>query len=109
MANPHPKPPPAHTRWPKGKSGNPKGRPPKLPKLDDLLATVMTEERNGLTAAEAVLRALLVKATKGDVRAAELLLDRSFGKMRLPSDITSGGEPVRVVAPIVWTDEKAAE
>lgn len=84
---------------------NLKGRPPKLPKLDELLATVMAEERNGLTAAEAVLRSLLVKATKGDVRAAEVLLDRAFGKVKQPTDITSGGEPIRVVPPIVWSDE----
>jgi len=100
---------PIHTRFKKGQSGNPKGRPPKLPKLDELLASVMSEERNGLTAAEAVLRALLVKATKGDVRAAEVLLDRSFGKVRQVTDITSGGEPIKVAPPIVWTDEKGAE
>lgn len=100
---------PIHTRFKKGQSGNPKGRPPKLPKLDELLASVMSEERNGLTAAEAVLRALIVKATKGDVRAAEVLLDRSFGKVRQVTDITSGGEPIKVAPPIVWTDEKAAE
>lgn len=100
---------PIHTRFKKGQSGNPKGRPPKLPKLDELLASVMSEERNGLTAAEAVLRALIVKATKGDVRAAEVLLDRSFGKVRQITDITSGGEPIKVAPPIVWTDEKGAE
>lgn len=100
---------PIHTRFKKGQSGNPKGRPPKLPKLDELLASVMSEERNGLTAAEAVLRALIVKATKGDVRAAEVLLDRSFGKVRQVTDITSGGEPIKVAPPIVWTDEKKAE
>lgn len=97
------------TKFKKGQTGNPKGRPPKLPKLDELLASVMSEERNGLTAAEAVLRALIVKATKGDVRAAEVLLDRSFGKVRQVTDITSGGEPIKVAPPIVWTDAKAAE
>lgn len=97
------------TKFKKGQTGNPKGRPPKLPKLDELLASVMSEERNGLTAAEAVLRALLVKATKGDVRAAEVLLDRSFGKVRQVTDITSGGEPIKVAPPIVWTDAKETE
>lgn len=97
--------PPVHSRFKKGQSGNPKGRPPKLPKLDELLAAVMSEERNGLTAAEAVIRSLLVKATKGDVRAAEVLLDRAFGKVKQPTDITSGGEPIRVLPPIAWTDD----
>lgn len=90
------------TKFKKGQTGNPKGRPPKLPKLDELLASVMSEERNGLTAAEAVLRALIVKATKGDVRAAELLLDRTFGKQRQNVDITSAGQPI--TPPIVWSD-----
>lgn len=81
---------------------NLKGRPPKLPKLDELLASVMSEERNGLTAAEAVLKALLVKATKGDVRAAELLLDRTFGKQRTDIDLTTGGQPI--TPPILWSD-----
>jgi hypothetical protein len=36
-----------NTPWPKGQSGNPKGRPPKLPGLDLLLASVMGEEHNG--------------------------------------------------------------
>lgn len=95
-------PPPVHSRFKKGQTGNPKGRPPKLPKLDELLASVMSEERNGLTAAEAVLRSLLVKATKGDVRAAELLLDRTFGKQRTDIDLTTGGQPI--TPPILWSD-----
>ena len=97
---------PVHTRFKKGQSGNPKGRPPKLPKLDELLASVMSEERNGLTAAEAVLRSLVVKATKGDVRAAELLLDRTFGKQRHDIDVTSAGQPI--TPPIVWSDAAGA-
>lgn len=95
---------PVHTRFKKGQSGNPKGRPPKLPKLDELLATVMTQERNGVTAAEAVLKALLAKATKGDVRAAELLLDRTFGKLRTDVDVTSAGHAI--TPPIIWSDGK---
>lgn len=64
----------------KGRSGNPKGRPPKLPALDALLAEVLGEEKDGLTAAGAILRAIRLKATRGDVRAAEVLLDRAWGK-----------------------------
>jgi hypothetical protein len=101
MTNPSPSP---QTRFKKGQTGNPKGRPPKLPRLDELLATVMTEERNGLSAAEAVLRSLLAKATKGDVRAAELLLDRTFGKLRTDVDVTSAGQAI--TPPIIWSDGK---
>jgi hypothetical protein len=64
----------------KGISGNPNGRPHKLPELDNLLAKVLGEEKDGITAGEAILKALRAKATKGDVRAAEVLLDRAYGK-----------------------------
>jgi hypothetical protein len=66
----------------KGQSGNPNGRPRKLPELDDLLANVLGEEKDGVTAAEAILKALRMKAAKGDVRAAEVLLDRGYGKAK---------------------------
>jgi len=64
----------------KGQSGNPNGRPRKLPELDKLLADVLGEEKDGVTAAEAILKALRVKAAKGDVRAIEVMLDRAYGK-----------------------------
>jgi hypothetical protein len=66
----------------KGETLNPKGRPPKLPQLDVLLDKVLGEEKDGLTAAEAILKALRMKASKGDVRAAEVLLDRAYGKAK---------------------------
>ena len=59
---------------------NRKGRPPKLPQLDKLLDAVLGEEKEGISAAEVILKALRLKATKGDVRAAEVLLDRAYGK-----------------------------
>jgi hypothetical protein len=67
-------------RWKKGESGNPNGRPRKLPELDKLLADVLGEEKDGITAGEVILKAIRAKAAKGDVRAAELLLDRAYGK-----------------------------
>lgn len=66
----------------KGVSGNPNGRPKKLPQLDKLLADVLGEEKDGVTAAEAILKALRAKAAKGDIRAAEVLLDRGYGKAK---------------------------
>jgi hypothetical protein len=82
----------------KGQSGNPKGRPKKIPELDKLLADVLGEEKNGLTAAEAILKALLMKATKGDVRAAEVLLDRAYGKSKQSIDHTTNGESVNILS-----------
>jgi hypothetical protein len=66
----------------KGQSGNPNGRPRKLPELDKLLADVLGEEKDGVTAAEAILKALRLKAAKGDVRAIEVMLDRAYGKAK---------------------------
>lgn len=66
----------------KGETLNPNGRPKKLPELDKLLADVLGEEKDGVTAAEDILKALRMKAEKGDVRAIEVMLDRAYGKAR---------------------------
>lgn len=71
----------------KGESGNPNGRPKKLPEIDKLLADVLGEDKEGVTAAEAILKALRAKASKGDIRAAEVLLDRAYGKAKQSLDI----------------------
>lgn len=68
------------TEFKKGRSGNPAGRPKKLPGLDKLLADVLGEEKDGMTAADAILRKLRQMATQGNLRAAEILLDRAYGK-----------------------------
>jgi hypothetical protein len=87
----------------KGKSGNPatqfssenqpekNGRPKKLPKLDELLADVLGEDKDGIEAAKAILLALRAKAAKGDVRAAEVLLDRAYGKSKQTVDLNHSG------------------
>jgi hypothetical protein len=77
-----PNPIPNSKPFKKGQSGNPKGRPKKLPELNKLLADVLGEEKDGVTAAEAILKALRAKAAKGDIRAAEVLLDRGYGKAK---------------------------
>ena len=82
----------------KGQSGNPKGRPLKLPALDKLMADVLGEEKDGITAGEAILKALRAKATKGDVRAAEVLLDRAYGKPKQTHDtIITSSEPLVII------------
>ena len=78
--------PPEHSKFKKGESGNPNGRPRKLPALDKLMADVLGEEKDGITAGEVILKALRAKATKGDVRAAEVLLDRAYGKPKQTTD-----------------------
>jgi len=85
-------------KFKKGQSGNPNGRPRKLPALDKLMADVLGEEKDGITAGEAILKAIRAKAAKGDVRAAELLLDRAYGKPKqsIDNNITTT-EPLVIV------------
>jgi hypothetical protein len=64
----------------KGEVRNPTGRPKKLPNLDALLAEILGEEKDGVTAADAILRRLRQMAANGNLRAAEILLDRAYGK-----------------------------
>lgn len=47
--------PPGAKPFKKGESGNPKGRVPKIPELDKLLAEVLGEEKDGIEAAKAIL------------------------------------------------------
>ena len=70
------------TQFSRDKQPEKNGRPKKLPEIDKLLADVLGEEKDGLTAAEAILKALRMKAAKGDIRAAEVLLDRAYGKAK---------------------------
>ena len=63
----------------KGESGNPKGRP-KMPDLSEAIAKILNEEKDGRSALDAILAALRMKAAKGDVRAAQELFDRGYGK-----------------------------
>lgn len=91
----------ANTQFKKGVSGNPKGQPKKIPQLDVLLADVLGEEKDGIEAAKAILMALRSKAVKGDVRAAEVLLDRAYGKAS-QSLLLEGDLNFRVPAPNVY-------
>jgi hypothetical protein len=70
---------------------NRKGRP-KLPDLSDAIAKILSEEKDGITALDAILSALRAKAAKGDVRAAQELLDRGFGKSKQSMDLTTDGD-----------------
>jgi len=70
------------TRFKKGETGNPNGRPKKLPELDKLLADVLGKETDGLTQAEIILNKLMQLAKNGDIRASEILLDRAYGKSK---------------------------
>jgi hypothetical protein len=74
---------------------NRKGRP-KMPDLREAVAKILAEEKDGRTALDAVLAALRLKAVKGDVRAAQELLDRAYGKPKQSIDHSSGGEKIEI-------------
>ena len=90
-----------NTQFQKGVSGNLKGRTKIIPQLDVLLADVLGEEKDGIEAAKAILMALRAKAVKGDVRAAEVLLDRAYGKAS-QSLMMTGDFSFQVPAPVVY-------
>lgn len=66
--------------FPKGTSGNPNGRPKKLPKIDDLLQDILGSQDDRDSEAHAILMGLVKQAKSGNVKAAEILLDRAYGK-----------------------------
>lgn len=98
--NPNPKP-----RFKPGQSGNPKGRPRTPEGLREALTELFTSEHQGKPALEAILYKLLEKAIKGDIRAAEALLDRAYGKPRQAIDHTTGGH---TFAPVITVLTQAA-
>ena len=75
--------PPKASRFKKGRSGNPSGRPRKVPGIPELLTTVakqkvLTNGKNGpkyMTKLEASLTQLVNKAASGDLKAEQLLLE----------------------------------
>lgn len=85
----------------KGQSGNPKGRP-KMPDLSDAIAKILNDEKDGKTALEAILAALRAKAAKGDVRAAQELLDRAYGKSQQKIDHTTQGEKIQQTIKVLY-------
>lgn len=91
---------PEGKRFVPGQSGNPSGRPKKLPKLDELMAEVLgSETQEGKTQAQEILESMVTRAMKGDVQAAQLLLDRAYGKAKQPIEAD-------VDMTIVWQETK---
>jgi hypothetical protein len=94
--------------WRPGQSGNPKGRPP----APDLRATLYdalgSTRKDGRTALEAIVAALIARAERGDTRAAEALLDRAFGRPTQRADLAVDVS-ARVSPPIAWIDVPTVE
>lgn len=88
----------------KGESGNPNGRPKIIPELRELLADVLSEKKDDINAAKAILIAMRNKAIKGDVKAAEFLYGYAYGKASQNIDLTTKGEKLETV--IMWGDRE---
>ncbi len=75
----------------KGVSGNPGGRPKKLPVTDVILQKLdekCKQDKQGRTWAELLVVALLGRAIKGDVKAIAELIDRAEGKAKQRSELS---------------------
>ena len=78
------------TRSKPGQSGNPGGRPKTAPlshACRELLASVLPDDAEGRTFAEAIAETLGQKALAGDIRAAQEIADRAEGKPRQSLEI----------------------
>lgn len=90
----------------KGESGNPNGRPKKLPPIKELIEKTLGEEKNGLTGIDAIFKVLLSKAVKGDLKASQMLLDYYYGKATQKTEITGAeGEKIEFKIDVVQGKE----
>jgi hypothetical protein len=75
--------PPRHTRFTKGQSGNPRGRPSGSKNLSSLLSETLSEPvivaenggRRTISKRRAAIMQLVNRSAKGDLRALKILLD----------------------------------
>ena len=87
--------PPRHTRFLPGESGNRRGRPKGTRNLqtdlaDELAESIVISERGrqrAISKQRAMLKQLMAKALKGDVRAASTILDRAEQLLDARSDV----------------------
>jgi hypothetical protein len=99
--------PPHHTRFKRGQSGNPRGRPPGAKNLSTLLTEALNEPvviaenggRRKISKREAIIKQLVNQSAKGDWRAVKLLLD-------ILQDIERRTEPQAEESSFSLDDEK---
>jgi hypothetical protein len=74
-----------------------------MPNLKEAIARILADEKDGKTALDAILAALRAKAAKGDVRAAQELFDRGYGRAQQSIDHTTDGQRITSIK-INWPD-----
>ena len=97
--------PPEHTKFKKGQSGNPKGRPP-LRDIKEVLKDLLSQEKNGTQLIDGLMSVVVNKALKGDLKAVDMLLSYSYGKATQRTEITgSEGEKIDFTINVVQGKE----
>ena len=97
--------PPEHTKFKKGHSGNPKGRPP-LRDIKDVLKDLLSQEKNGTQLIDGLMSVVVNKALKGDLKAVDMLLSYSYGKATQRTEITGAeGEKIDFTINVVQGKE----
>jgi hypothetical protein len=105
--------PPVHTRFHKGQSGNPKGRPSGAKNLATMMEKVLKEpvfinengKRRKITKGEALIKQLVNKAIAGDPRSIKLML----GELREIEDrlgTDHGGMPLEALGELMNRAER---
>jgi len=83
--------------WKPGQSGNPGGRPKKLPITDAIREALARDMGDGRTMADVVVDVLIEAAKKGDMAAIRELADRAEGKPVQVNHISGpGGGPMEI-------------
>lgn len=101
-------PPPEHTKWKPGQSGNPKGRPPKAKVWEDALIAAIARKASGEP--DILLKladALIEKVRTGDVGAIKEFGDRMDGKV--PQAIVGDANYAPVTVRTIVTGVQRAE
>lgn len=99
--------PPEHTKFKKGKSGNPNGRPKSpLRDIKEVLKDLLSQEKNGTQLIDGLMSVVVNKALKGDLKAVDMLLSYSYGKATQRTEITGAeGEKIDFTINVVQGKE----